>query len=356
MLLEGLAGTATLQQVFDYYLGWLANPSISPHYQPLQHSQFGFVKNWGLAVAMEDLHRVIQRARAGATRTVILGGHSLGGAEAAIYPAWDFAGHPGYKDIAGVVGIDGGVFRTSGSAAETVAQAQQQIAALDTKGPWLDLLGAGLPWVTGPFAELGALAALKDPTGPSILQRFSLLPAEFKPPVPVTNRAQAGYAFDQSTSPAGLALIHVHSGHLGTSGDPVDWVNDGPTPIQNLAQAFSEEPLGAVDWYYPQRLSIDVGAAASLTETPVARYLGLHLQHLHQVNVPYYVIQTSLGGANDALANGARAYKRQSRIPSVKIVDDRTTYSHLDPLLAAPTSNDFLKTVTPWLKAIGSRR
>jgi hypothetical protein len=36
------------------------------------------------------------------------------------------------------------------------------------------------------------------------------------------------------------------------------------------------------------------------------------------------------------------------------VVSRTTTYSHLDPLLAASGKNAFLQTVVPWLKRIGS--
>src|SRR5436305_7363813 len=135
MLLRGLAGTASVQQVFDYYQGWLANPSISPHYQPLTNAQTAFAKQWGLNTAMEDLHRVITKARARGKRRVILGGHSLGGSEAAIYPAWDFHGRAGYKDLAGIVGIAGGVLGRPAALASR-AQARAAPKQLDTRGPW----------------------------------------------------------------------------------------------------------------------------------------------------------------------------------------------------------------------------
>ena len=32
---DALAGRITPQQAFDYYLGWLSDPSIQPHFQPL---------------------------------------------------------------------------------------------------------------------------------------------------------------------------------------------------------------------------------------------------------------------------------------------------------------------------------
>jgi len=153
----------------------------------------------------------------------------------------------------------------------------------------------------------GCAVRLQQPHAASINQAFPLLPAELKPSVPATNEALLGYAFDAATSPAALALIHVHSGHLAASGTPRDWVDDGSTPVKDVAFVFSPEPLGPVDWYYPERLTIDTDAAGSLTQTPATTVLGLRLSHLHQVDVPLYVIQTSLGGTNDAVAKAARA-------------------------------------------------
>jgi hypothetical protein len=356
VLLDLLDGKTTLQDAFNYYLGWLANKQITHHYQPLNPADYRFVDQWGLAMAMGDLHNVIEQARDGGQHTVILGGHSLGGSEASIYPAWDFNGHPGYQDIAGIVGIDGdagpaNAGPVAGQTPLTTAdQAQAALAKLSAGSPWLDLLGFGLPWITGPFAELGAIAARQQPTAQSIGQTFPLLPQELKPPVPADNQAQLGYGFDASTSPAALALIHVHSGHLAASGTPRGWVNDGPTPIQNVAFAFSQEPVGPVDWYYPDRLTIDVEAASSLMQTPAADVLGLRLFHLHDVNVPMYVIQTSLGGAGNRVINAAEAYKQQSKIPNVTTVNMASTYGHLDPLLARPADNAFLQTVVPWIE------
>ena len=357
MLVKGLHGQASVQQVFDYYLGWLlAKPSISPRYKPLDASQYGFVDDWGLAVAMNDLHAVILKAGAGGRRTVILGGHSLGGAEAAIYPAWDFNGRAGYKDIAGIVGIDG-LSLLPRSSISTAAEANAALAKLQASGPWTSLLPGLPPWATGAFAEVSALATLKAPHARSVQQSFALLPSLLKPPFPATNAGVLGWGFDTvASNPAnGLSLIQVHSGHLATSGAVRDWVDSGPTPIENVARAFSTEPIGPVDWYYPTRLSIDVGAADPLTETPAARVLGLRLGHLRQVNVPLYAVQTALGGNNNALKTAARAMKRASRIPSLTFVDKRASYGHLDPLLAAPARNAFLQTVVPWLRRIPVR-
>jgi len=349
-----LAGTTTLTDAFDYYLGWLTDKSITVHYQPLQNADYAFATQWGLAVALDDLHAVVLAARDGGARTVTLGGHSLGGTVAAAYATWDFSGQPGYATINGIICIDG----CAGSASafgkpETVASATAAVAKLSTKGPWADALGLGIPWATGVFSQLGGLAAVQQPDASATLfQSFPLLPKALDPSGPVTYQALYGHAFDYRTSPAYLKLDQVHSGTVATTGTPRAWVPDGITPVQNVAAVFAQSPLSAVDWYYPARLSIDSGAAASLRQTPVADQLGLRMFHTAQVDVPLFAFQTSLGGTHNAVADAAHAFQAESKIPSVTVVSRTSTYSHLDPLLAAPGANAFLATVVPWLKHV----
>ncbi len=45
---QGLAGTKTPQQVQDYYLGWLTNPSQTERFVPLDESTVAFTREWGL--------------------------------------------------------------------------------------------------------------------------------------------------------------------------------------------------------------------------------------------------------------------------------------------------------------------
>jgi hypothetical protein len=285
---------------------------------------------------------------------VTLGGHSLGGTEAADYGAWDFGGTAGYTTINGIVCIDGCAGSAAGfGTAETAASAQQAIAQLATAGPWTDALHLNLPWATGAFAQLGALFALLDPQGSATLfQGFRLLPTSLDPPEPVTYQALFGHAFDYRTSPDYLALDQVHSGVVAGHGNPRPWVPDGITPVGNVAAVFAQPRLAALDWYYPARLSIDAGAAAGLQQTPLADTLGLRLLHTAQVDVPLYAFQTALGGRDNGVANSAHAFKAESRIPSVTVVSRTATYSHLDPLLASPDQNAFLQTLVPWLKQV----
>ena len=118
------------------------------------------------------------------------------------------------------------------------------------------------------------------PDEPSVLQQYPPLPAFLKPPFPVTNEAQLGYAFDETTSPDEL-----------------------------------------------------LDAASSLRQTPAASYLGLRLLHGRRIDVPLYAYSSAL--TKGRVARGAKRLARRSRIEELSIVDDRGT-SHLDPLSAAP--------------------
>jgi pimeloyl-ACP methyl ester carboxylesterase len=338
---DALAGRVTPKAMFDYYAGWIADPSIQPHYQPPDASTLGFAADWGLRVQLEDVKRVVDRARKDGKR-VILGGHSLGASVAVAYASWDFAGRPGYKDLDGLVLIDGGLRGSFDSA--DLADAKKRLAAI-RKQPFLDLLGLGLPWVTGILAESAAILALKDPLGPSVGQAFPLLPAQFKPPIPATNRGQLGFAFDATTSPPELGLIQVRSGTLGAGGD---WVDGEVSPLARVAATFGQEPANAVEWFYPARLNLDVDAASSLTQTSAAKYLGLRLKWAKQVNVPLYAVQTSL--TNGAVLEGARSFVKLSKTPSAMFANAAPGMSHLDPLTAAPATNMYLRSVVAWLK------
>jgi pimeloyl-ACP methyl ester carboxylesterase len=309
-----------------------------------------------MGVALNDAHAVVQLARNHGRRQVVLGGHSLGASLTAAYAAWDFNGRPGYKDLAGLVLIDGGLLGSFD--AYDLAQAQKAVADLQTTDPFLDLLGLGLPEAAGLFAEIGGLYAEKEPTASATtLQSYPLLPAQFNPPFPVTNRALLGYAFDRDSSPAELGLLHINGGTLAPSGDPRDWADGGVTPVGRLAATFGQEPTNAVEWYFPTRLTIDTNGADQMAQNDVASFLGLRLTHTRKVNLPLYAIATDLAGAH--VLDGARNLIRLSKIKRSQsmLVNRNPLMSHLDPLTAAPKTNAFLKTVVPFLdsKVFGSK-
>ncbi|MGB3099857.1 MAG: hypothetical protein WBB30_11265 [Solirubrobacterales bacterium] len=348
-----LAGQISLQEMFDYYLGWITNGGTpADHFQLLDPSTVPFAQRWGMKVALQDTREVIKMADRKA-RTVLLGGHSLGASLSAAYAAWDFNGRPGFRDVDGIVMIDGGLLGSFD--AFNKAEAAAEVASLEGN-PFLDLLGIGVPESSGLFAEAGAIFALRDPGGDgAVLRDYPLLPAEFKPPVQATNQANLGYAFDRDTSPPGLALLHVNAGGLAAAGDPRDWADGGVTPVQNLAQTFGREPVNSVEWYFPRRLTIDTNGANAMKRNAVARYLGLRLTHTNQIDVPIYAFQTDL--TDGAVLAGARALVKRAKTGStdVMLVDGDPRYSHLDPLTAAPAKNKFAKTVSKFIRRASKR-
>src|SRR5829696_6679249 len=111
---------------------------------------------------------------------------------------------------------------------------------------------------------MAGLHGAREPQVTSPFWNFGLLPAKFRPPFAVTNHAMLGYAFDATTSFEDRALIRVRSGSLTPSGEPRDWQNGEVSPIERVAQTFGDSPVNAVEWFFPQRLSIDVDAAHDL--------------------------------------------------------------------------------------------
>jgi hypothetical protein len=332
----------SLQTANDYYLGL--------HHRQVDGARDApFTRGWGLRVALEDLRRVVLAARAGGRREVILGGHSLGASTTLAYASWDFAGHPGYRDVKGLVLIDGGLLGTF--AHSNLTAARRRLAAIQSGDPFESILRGLPPWAGGVFLEIGAMYARQEPNVASPLQDSPLLPAFLRPRVRVTNEGLLGYDLDQSTGPAALALVRFRAGMLAPSGDPRPWRAGEVTPIQNVARTFWQEPGNGVEWYFPKRLRLDVDGVSDLRPSPVTRLLGLRPFHTAQVDIPLYAIQTDL--TRGRVLAGARRFVARSRVPRSTLVDWSRQSSHLDPLVAAPARNRFLATVVPFLRGLG---
>lgn len=348
---QALAGEITPDAAFDYYLGWITNGGQpADHYRFFDTDDAPFATEWGMGTALDDVRRVVSRARGTGPRRpkVFLGGHSLGASLAAAYAAWDFDGRAGFKDLAGIVMIDGGLLGSFD--AYDLEEAQEQVATLEDD-PFLDLLGIGIPESAGLFAEAGAIFAGADPDGAATtIQEFPLLPEAFKPDVPVTNRGLLGYVFDRDSSPEELALLHVNAGGLADQGDPRDWIEGGVTRSADLAKVFGREPANGVEWFFPRRLTIDTNGADQMRQNDVAEYLGLRLEHTREIDIPIYAFQTDL--TNGGVLTGAkRLVKRARTTPKQSLlVDGDPRFSHLDPLTATPAKNLFAQSVARFLR------
>jgi pimeloyl-ACP methyl ester carboxylesterase len=351
VLNQAKQGKASPQQLFDYYLGWLSDKTITKHFQLIPDAQVAFARQWGMQVAVEDIRRVVQAAKRQGGR-VVLGGHSLGGSITTAYATWDFNGQAGAKDLSGLVFDDGG----SGPTPISTDQATQSLQTLQTSTPWLTFGGIGAPYA-GLFNAVASTVVHNAPNAPALLASFPLLPANLKPPVATTNVGGYGYALDTKTSPMGLIAAQAHLGQLAATGDPRGWDPSGAlTPIQRYADMFSGTGLLGLDgtaWYHPQRLTIDSGAVADGNANPTQAILDVRATHGHDLpkGLRIYAFGAALGGQR--VLDGTTVLANQSGIPSsqLTLINRQSTYAHNDPAGASPT-NDFLANLVPFLTGI----
>jgi pimeloyl-ACP methyl ester carboxylesterase len=347
-------GDATATQLYDYYLGFLKDSSITTHFQFIADSTVAFAKQWGMDVAVEDLQRVIGAAKRLGGK-VVLGGHSLGGSVVTAYATWDFGGRAGADDLAGLVYIDGGSSPTAMSANEGT-QALQSLDAAKAS-PWLSFGGISAPYA-GLFNATGSAAALLDPNGPSLGQTSGLLPAALVPPVPVDNVGQYGFALNVGTSPQSLLAAQGHLGAgIAPSGPVHGWDGTGAlTPIDRFATMFSGmgiENVDGTEWYFPQRLTDDTGAVDDGNANPAQAVLDVDATMGHALphNLLVYAFGARLGGAE--VLQDARILAQQSHIPAgnLTLVNRQSTYAHNDPAGAYP-HNVFFDHLVPFLQKV----
>jgi hypothetical protein len=348
-------GKVSAQDAFNYYLGYLSNSSISPHYQPVQTSQVPFARDWGMNTQVNDL-RVVVKAAARKGRTVAMGGHSLGGSITTAYATWDFNGRPGGRDLSGLVLIDGASSPTPVSA----DQAQTSLNNLQTSSPWLSFGGIPAP-LAGLFGTVGSASAKASPNTLSVFAGWPLLPSNLMPPggIMPSNEGGFGFSTDAATSPSSLRAAQVHSGHLAASGDPRGWVRDGAiTPIQRWATMFSGWGLQNLDgtaWYHPLRLTMDSGAVGDGVANPAQSVLNVHSTDAAKLpkRLRIYAFGAALGGPNVLFA--AQTLAQTARIPkkNLKLVNRQSTYAHNDPNAAYP-KNAFIKKLIPFLKKVAN--
>ncbi len=277
-------GEVSAEAFFDYYLGYIGNPSIRRHYKPVPGSLVGFAKEWGMNVAVEDLKVVIGAAKELGGK-VVLGGHSLGGSVVTAYATWDFGGEPGAQELSGLVYDDGG----SSPLAISKEAAETSLAKLDepSETPWLAFGGVPSPEL-GLFSALGSGLTIADPKGPSQLENFRFLPPDLRSPIaPVTNEAGFGYSVNVGTSPESLIAAQIHGGAGVEEAAETDglhgWNGAGAlTPVSRYAEMLagmvSGTPLreSGSEWYFPARLTLDTGAVGNGLANPAQEVLGLH--------------------------------------------------------------------------------
>jgi pimeloyl-ACP methyl ester carboxylesterase len=354
-------GKATPEEVFNFYIGWLNNPALE-HFQPA--GEPAYARHWGMKVAVEDLHHVIEAAHklGGA---VVLGGHSLGGSVVTAYATWNFGGTPGANGLAGLVYDDGG----SSPVPVAEATAKEEVAKLETESPWLSFGGIRAPFA-GIFVVLGAAATQIAPNEPSLAFNSPLVNSSLKPPKPpcnsATNEAEFGFGTDVGTAPETLVAAQAHVGKLvePSVGEGLcTWSGEGAlTPIHRFAEMFDGEGLIGQDgseWYFPHRLTIDTGAVAEGNANPAQSVLEVEATQGHNLpkNLKILAIDSELdkkvGHPRGSLIS-AEVLAEQSGIPkeNLTLIEAQETYAHNDPAGAFP-KNVFFEALIPYLQALG---
>lgn len=254
-----------------------------------------FESEWGLATHVEDVHRVVQIVPQAARRGhVFLMGHSLSGQFVEAYAAWRFAdGVRGGDEIAGLIMIDGVLGAAPLSEDEYLNgtgsgfEATPGLDEIRERARYFELPIFGVE--VYPLIEVMSLRALlapdavvADPVRDDTL-RILLLMGDTPIP-PLSNQAALGFGFDDESCP--LTFGSVSAGHAtggplesyenpfggGNLVHPTDpgatytWVDAPaaqpaePTPLANLAHSFIDGRTNFAEWYFPNRLRLDLAA------------------------------------------------------------------------------------------------
>jgi pimeloyl-ACP methyl ester carboxylesterase len=384
-------GQASATQLFDYYLGYLKDSSITDHYEPVANSSVEFASDWGMNVAVQDLRAVILDAESLGGK-VVLGGHSLGGSVVTAYATWDFDGTPGADGLSGLLYIDGGSGPGSAISATQATEELDAVSPADNSSapdPWLAFGGIAAPYA-GIFVATGAASALYDPDAPNLGQSSGILALadpDLVPQQTVSNVAQFGYALNSGnaqnqggTSPSNLLAAQAHLGTgITTRSRTVDgtpevhgWDGaDHITPISRFAEMFAGagvQDANGSEWYFPQRLTDDTGAVNDGIANPAQSVLEVDSTMGDDLptSLKIYAFDTVLGGVGVIAA--AQALASQSGIPSSNltlvnasgtsdsspgVVNEPEVYSHNDPAGAYP-DNYFFDNLVPFLNSVSS--
>lgn len=329
----------------DYYLGGKYRTPQDP----------AAAAGWGLEVLVHDLRDIVRAASDGGRRQVVLGGFSVGANAVLNYAAWDFDGVPGYRDLAGLVIADGGVYDAySGAGMEFglttevakgwLAQIEEQGAVFETATTEATGLGER-PESAAIWFQLAAQHALTDPHGASVLAQR--LPADARPDRELTNMGLFGWLLDANNRHPSYS---VHAGRLDETGD---WVDEGPTSLRTVAEAFAGPEPGAWVWYTLNRVMLDYVATIDFAESDITRFLDLPIRHTADIDVPLYAFQSGLTGGT--VGEAAHKVAQNTRIGEATVHSD-FDLAHQDLMYAGWPENKFLQGLSRFLDGLPARR
>lgn len=379
------AGNPDIAQGY-YFLRETVGGQAFPGFR--RQGDVGFMSEWGLAVHVEDVHRVIATIPAAERKTrVFLAGHSAGASFAETYAGWRFEdGSRGADELAGLVLVDGAAF---GGAAITEDQYVNGVPGGVIPQPGVDNIRSTSRFAEIPFLgvaiyarfEVLALRVLAAPTevvaddGRDGVLRFLFSSGARRVP-PLTNRAALGFGFDASSNPLVIARMSIgaptggplesYMNPFGTdtivrpadSTSTYDWV-DGPDTMPaervrmaDFAHATSDGRTNFAEWYYPTRLPMDQAAIVgnAVAEDGYQARAGLRAFDGPLDDAPVLAIAAALvsPAAYDAvrarvapmIGPGRPAAGALRSDPRAFSVVDVTTMTHIDPVQAADVAEN----------------
>ena len=334
--------TANPKAALDYYLqgSTINGKTFDGFYDP---ANTPYLSEFGLQLLMEDIHAVLEAKIPNPVdrkKTVFIAGHSMGAGLAAEFASWDFDHDPatlddaGYNSCAGLIGLEGrvGIW----SSATTKSKYERQLAELRAASQ-------GAPFINPQamaLIEILALYAAFDPGGrstvfrsltvepgtESLIEYFTTYGLEAKDGAPalgdfnLSNEAALGLFADDNFQPISIGRASLgflvggpvvrRSGILGggTLFVPAaadnetlyTWANFDTigtvftdttgrvvltsaetevTDLQQYARVLYQGPLDFYEWYYPGRLSLDMGISAA----PFREACGISTLHLNEM-------------------------------------------------------------------------
>ncbi|MFC3831908.1 MULTISPECIES: alpha/beta hydrolase [Deinococcus] len=348
------ADTATLTRIVQDGL-----PVVPP-------GRVAFMRDWGLDVTLRDWRAAVQEARR-VTPDVFLGGHSLGAGLTGLYAAYDFGGRAGADDVRGLVMLDGLPGTLADREINTDQYDQGGLNALGVlpglrqldRQPYVNTLVFGPRLASQAAAQARLAAAAPDALAPErglsavpatnlaacLLQlesRYALLPFM---------TVQTGQPTNAIEAPSFLALAlggrdsHWLVGPQDTS-RPVGWQDDpaAPTDGQDFVNRYWTPLADYTEWYFPNRLTLDVAAARTGTVgTPFEQTL--HVWHTSALTLPVLGIAAQRGvtQAADFVAYG----KKTRGAVTVRTLPGA---SHLD--IVAARSDQVARWIVEWMRPL----
>ena len=199
--------------------------------------------------------------------------------------------------------------------------------------------GLGLPWTSRRLpGDRRHRRAASTPTSRRSARPRRCCPRSSSPTCPVTNRGAVRLrlrlphlARGARADPRALRPARPRRRRARTAGRTT-----ASRRSSDLARLAAHEPGNFVEWYYPRRLTIDVGARrAHCARTTPTTSLGIRAWHAANVDLPLYAFQTEPQRRPRAAA-APRPSSSASKVPFSTLVNREKTYAHLDPLTAAP--------------------